>query len=468
LEKKKRKKDEFSVDRLTRKPSATQTSTTSKARNQLRIQLNSKVFSSRKSLSSHPSGSMSLELHQHLPPNAYFQPISEDEKCVWRCAFNHAMGHYYNAGDRKSCRGCNTSLSDNIHVVQMDFYMPWRTFYYQPAPGMPWKPSKQSAQRRKSDRPCHNAVAKDAYWAAMSTGATEEEARQMGVNAVCNYLKPKLPPKTPTPEPKPEPEPDLGPHPSGSTTVEHGQRIPNHHYWEKRKVNEEYAWRCDVNHSLGRYYLAGDKRSCPGCGSSRNGPGKRKEMDFYLPSGVIVRQEAPGLSKWKPRKPYKLSKSPTTKKEPVSHNQMCSKVYFELIAEGHEVDEALRLAVERLDYELDKKQEYKMKREDLQGVVESSDAFQDTIASDIASRRNFANMGQAASSERRQCRRNSRGGYTISLIPKKRTTDDLSNENSGEVAADQEDGDISSGKDSWDNLEMVSSAEENSSASDTE
>jgi hypothetical protein len=177
----------------------------------------------------------------------------------------------------------------------------------------------------------------------------------MGINAVGNYLKPKLPPKTPTPEPKLEPEPDLGPHPSSSTTVEHGQMIPSRHYWKKRKANEENAWRCDVNHSLGLYYLARDKKSFPGCGLSRNGLGKCKEMDFYLPSGVIIRQEAPGLSKWRPRKPYKLSKFATTKKEPISHNQMCSKVYFGLVAEGHELDEALRLAVERLGYELDKK-----------------------------------------------------------------------------------------------------------------
>jgi hypothetical protein len=220
---------------------------------------------------------------------------------------------------------------------------------------MRWKPSKQLSQPRKYGFSSHDAVAKDAYWKAINCGASEEEAQKTGIDAVVEYIKPKPLPKAPTPEPTPESEPDLGPHPSSSTTMEHGQDIPDGYYWEKRKSNEEHAWRCDVNHGLGRYYLAGDRKTCPGCGSSQKGRGKHKEMDFYLPSGVIVRQEAPGLSKFKPRKPYKLSKSTATKRELVTHNQMCANVYFSLVANGYEAEEALRLAVERVDSELDKK-----------------------------------------------------------------------------------------------------------------
>jgi hypothetical protein len=208
-----------------------------------------------KSLPPHLSESKTLEPHQQLPPNAYFVPDSIDDKPVWRCGVKHAMGHYYNAGDRKSCRGCNTALSDNPNMVQMDFYMPSRSFHHQPAPGMIWKPNKPSANLRKSHRPCHNGVAKDAYWSAINAGATEDEARQMGVNAIAEFLKPKPSPKAPTPEPKPEPEPNLGPHPSGSKTMEHGQEYPVCAYEEKLERHEELAWRCDVRNFMYQLYM---------------------------------------------------------------------------------------------------------------------------------------------------------------------------------------------------------------------
>jgi hypothetical protein len=47
----------------------------------------------------HPSGSRTLEAHQQLPPDAYFQPKSPSEKPVWRCGIKHPMGYYYNARD---------------------------------------------------------------------------------------------------------------------------------------------------------------------------------------------------------------------------------------------------------------------------------------------------------------------------------------------------------------------------------
>ncbi|KAI4923306.1 hypothetical protein J4E85_008343 [Alternaria conjuncta] len=456
--KKRRKKNQAVNKQIMRSHSTQQQSTAPKLNKPSTNQSAVKAPSAHKSPSSHPSGSTTLEPHQHLPPNAYFEPISVDEKYAWRCRCKHAMGHYYNSGSRKNCRGCNTSLSDN-HAVEMDFYMPLRSFYHQPAPDMRWKPSKQAARLRKSDRPCHNAVAKDAYWEAVSTGATEEEARQVAVDAVVRYLRPKPPPKAPTPEttPEPEPEPDLGPHPSGSTTMEHGQEIPDGYYWKKQKADEQVAWRCDVNHGLGRYYLAGDKKTCPGCGAGRTSLGKSEDMDFYLPSGVVVRQEAPGLSIWRPRKPYKIGKPAATKREPVSHNQMCAKVYFGLLAEGNEAEEALRLAIERVDSELDKKQEAKMKRQEAREEVGDEDAVEGASSSVSVERRD-----SAATS------RNSRGGCTMSLVPKKRTMDDVIEESLGELVGDLEDGDVGSEGESGDSVAMSSSDEEDSSASDSE
>ncbi|KAI4707274.1 hypothetical protein J4E89_008214 [Alternaria sp. Ai002NY15] len=456
--KKKRRKNEGANKQVMRSHSTQQKSTASKPGKQSTHQSIVKSPSANKSLSLHPSGSTTLELHQHLPPDAYFEPISVDEKYAWRCRCKHAMGHYYNSGNRKNCRGCNTSLSDN-HAFEMDFYMPLRSFYHQPAPDMRWKPSKQTARLRKSDRPCHNAVAKDAYWEAISAGATEEEARQIAVDAVVHYLRPKVQPKGPTPEPtpEPEPEPDLGPHPSGSTTMEHGQEIPDGYYWKKQKADEKLAWRCDVNHGLGRYYLAGDKKTCPGCGTGRTSLGKSEDMDFYLPSGVVVRQEAPGLSIWKPRKPYKIGKPATTKREPVSHNQMCAKVYFELLAQAHEAEEALALAIERVDSELDKKQEAKMKRQEAKEEVGDSDAVEGASTSVSVSRRD-----STATS------RNSRGGCTMSLVPKKRTMDDVIEESLDEVVGDLGDGDMGSERESGDSVSVSSSDEDDSSGSDSE
>ncbi|RMZ71739.1 hypothetical protein GMOD_00006883 [Pyrenophora seminiperda CCB06] len=310
--------------------------------------------------SRHPGRSGTLEQHQEIPSNAYFTPISIDDKPAWRCGINHALGYYYNAGDCKSCRGCNTNIRDNPKTI-MDFYLPWRTYAYQPSPDNRWKPSKPLKQARKQRTSCHNSIAKDAFWAAIDTGATRDEALHIAVNALLEWLKPKVVPKEPTPEPEPEPEPepDLGPHPSGSKTMEHDQDIPDGFYWTQRNRDEEFAWRCDVNHALGRYYLASDRKSCPGCGSSRNGLGKRETMDFYLPPGVIVRQEAPTLSKWTPRRPNKSNKVSKTKTNQVSHNQMCAKAYFDLIADGHEEGEALELTLFNVDSELDRREEEK-------------------------------------------------------------------------------------------------------------
>ncbi|KAF2444742.1 hypothetical protein P171DRAFT_281864 [Karstenula rhodostoma CBS 690.94] len=307
-----------------------------------------------------------LEDDQQLPPNAYFEKVVDDEQPAWRCGIKHPMGHYYNAGDRKNCPGCFTASSANPKRKVMDFYLPSRSHFAQPAPGVTWKPGRPTGRPRRSDHLSHNSIAKDAYWNAINAGATTDEALKKGIEAVETYLqakqekKEKKEKKEPTPEPTPEPV-DLGPHPSGSKTMEHGQNLPMGAYWTKQFRHDELAWRCDINHALGRYYLAGDVKSCPGCGSCRSGPGQHPQMDFYLPTGSIARQEAPGLVKWKPRTPYKTTKKSKRAKQVVTHNQFCSKKYWELIDEGREHvegganEEALALSIEATDAHIDAK-----------------------------------------------------------------------------------------------------------------
>jgi hypothetical protein len=309
----------------------------------------------------HPSGSKTLEPHQVLPEGAYFAPAHPNDKLAYRCGIKHALGYYYNAGDRKSCNGCFTNISDNKYRKEMDFYLPTRHSFHQPAPGIIWRPSKSSGKERKSSAICDNGIAKDYYWKAIEASADEDEALDMAIKATIEHLKPK--PKreatpSPTPEPEPEPLPPV-PHASGSATMEHGQGIPRCAYFSKHERHEEFAWRCDGGHALGRYYMAGDKRSCPGCGSNKTGGGRRKEMDFYMSPGAVVRQEAPGLVKWNPRKPYKTkgraggNKGAEKERMIISHNQMCTKLYWEAIEEGMATEEALRRAVKETDAYLD-------------------------------------------------------------------------------------------------------------------
>lgn len=308
----------------------------------------------------HPSGSTTLEPHQHLPPDASFMPQSPDEKPVWRCGIKHALGHYYNAGDRKNCPGCFTALSDNTSAVTMDFYLPSRTHYHQPNPTTTWRPSKPFGvtynRARRSKHLSHNSIAKEAYWAAISAGSSLDDARATATAAVLTHLAPKPPPKEPTPAPTPTPEPDPGPHPSGSATMEHGQDTPSCAYFGKRERHEEFAWRCDVNHALGRYYLAGDKRSCPGCGSNKGGLARHAVMDFYLPPGVVMRQEVQAVQ-WRARRPYKMREGRKdegrAKKTESTHNQVASRQYWGAVDAGRSPDDALAWAVRETDRWLD-------------------------------------------------------------------------------------------------------------------
>ena len=337
------------------------------------------------SLPPHSSGFTTLESHQQLPPNAYFTPTDPSEKPAWRCAIKHALGHYYNAGDRKNCPGCFTALSDSINAKIMDFYLPSRTHFHQSDPTSRWRPSKPFGRARRSKHLSHNSIAKEAYWSAVSTGSNPDEALQIAVDTVTEHIKPKVV-KEPTPEPIPSPEPDLGPHPSGSATMEQDQDIPSCVYFTQRTRHEEPAWRCDINHALGRYYLAGDKRTCPGCGSNKSGQGKHEIMDFYLPEGVVVRQEADGLSKWKPRKPYKVREG--RKRDPEksvvpTHNQLASRKYWEAIEAGKNTVEAYRWAVEDSDRWLDEKEEeaaLRLKRREKAEEMRSEKAQRKAVA----------------------------------------------------------------------------------------
>ncbi|KAF2280061.1 uncharacterized protein EI97DRAFT_109151 [Westerdykella ornata] len=331
----------------------------------------------------HPSGSKTLEPHQALPPEAYFEKKDENEQLAWRCGIKHPLGHYYNAGDRRACPGCNTNIEHQTHAVQMDFYMPSRTWFAQPAPDVLWKPQRRSGKPLKCLTRSHNSLGKEIFWEAVDAGATEDEARQRAVDFLAEYLKPKPKPERvsqPTPQPKTTPEPvvDLGPHPSGSTTMELGQSIPECAYFEKANRDEVVAWRCDSAHALGRYYMAGDKRSCPGCGSHIRGPGKRTLMDFYMPAGAVVRQETHGPVKWKPRRPYKRKTTSGERTLGLSHNQIAArKVWKAVDEEGLAYEEALAKAIRETDEELDRKYLKVEAREEDQEKEEDSEGLED-------------------------------------------------------------------------------------------
>ncbi|KAH3954125.1 hypothetical protein HBH98_071750 [Parastagonospora nodorum] len=385
--------------------------------------------------SPHSSGSSTLAAHHTIPTTAYIQPKSLDEKPAWLCGIKHAMGYYYNAGDRTSCPGCFVNIKDSKKSRFLDFYMPPSTHSFQPAPDMIYTPSKPGKKPRRSKTRSHNGIAKDAYWAAIDAGATAREARQAGVAAVEAHLRPP-PPKEPTPQPTPEPEPDLGPHPSGSKAMEHGQDIPECAYFEKQDRHEQYAWRCDINHALGRYYLAGDKRSCPGCGSNRYGVGKQSDMDFYMPLGVVVRQEASELSLWKPRKPYKLrnpGSKANDKPTQATHNQICSKKYHEAIDAGQEHEEAKCIAIEALDAELDAKQEAKQRQEQSESSEDEGEASS-SGGERNSDKKDSANTGQKGNTFHR---RGSRGESTPSSVPQKRSAEEVSE---SDLEDDEDDG----------------------------
>jgi hypothetical protein len=409
-------------------------------------------------LSKSPSGSRTLEPHQVLPPNAYFKPeAARDEKPVWRCGINHCMGNYYNAGDRSFCIGCNTNIKKMEGAKTMDFYLPSKTYFFQAAPEITWKPSKLVKEVKKSSRTFHNAIAKAAWYAACNTGATEEEALQQAREAVLEHIRPKPkrePDLKPTPEPEPEPM-DHGPHPSGSTTMEHGQGIPQCHSFRKIDKFSEFAWRCDGGHALGRYYMAGDKHTCPGCGLGRTAKGGRWEkMDFFMPSGAVVRQEAPDLVEWRPRR--KRAKEGTLI---TTHNQICTKFYHDGLDRGQTPGQALAFSIKATDEHLDAKNEEiearldEMERKKVkQGQAKKAKKANSKVQEPAA----VSDSAPPAD----EVRRSSDAGVVIRLVPRKRDGEEVDSD-------DEAEDEVESVEPAAEIME-ISSCDESSSGSDSE
>lgn len=390
---------------------------------------------------SHRSAPDTIENHQRVPPLAYFEKKIRDEQPAWQCGISHCMGIYYNAGDRKNCVGCFTSFrkKENPKREVMGFYLPSRSYWFCRTPHRPWNVSKPSGKPRHCSHMSHNSIAKDAYWQAVSTGANDDQAWKCGIDAVEAHVlagakkkekkMSKLKPNTESADPEP--------HPSGSVTMEHGQTLPIGASFKKLSGERyrENAWRCDINHALGRYYMAGDVKSCQGCGSSRNGQGKHTRMDFYLPAGAVVRQRAPSLVKWKPRKDYSLAKKGKRDKQCVTHNQIASREYWNLVAQGFKHVEGsydtgtLTLAIEATEQHIDAKAKAMEAKMEANSPVDGN-YFEDRSKSKRGQRAQTDTGGQRSGLRQEQ-------GHTYPLslqtrscsIPQKRRGDDM---NSGD------------------------------------
>jgi hypothetical protein len=223
------------------------------------------------------------------------------------------------------------------------------------------------------------------------------------------------------------------------------------------------------NNILGRYYLAGDKKSCPGCGSNKDGVGKHAIMDFYMEPGATVRQEAPHLVKWKPRKYKARSNSKSVKAKVVAqtHSQMCAEKYFQAIDEGHEDEEAMRLAIEATDAQLDGKQEEMTRKHEEQDEDCDDEESLEVGEASTQSSHSRNDSDSSSSSTTNACRRNSRGGCTMPLVSKKQNINDLEDDELDEVEVYQTAGDMDAASSSHEVIE-ISSAEEESSGSDSE
>jgi hypothetical protein len=75
-------------------------------------------------------------------------------------------------------------------------------------------------------------------------------------------------------------------------------------------------------------------------------------MDFYMPSGTVVRQEARGIASWSP---HKSKKSATNRGQACTHNQIVTRKFWDAKAQGEDSDQALELALKETDAELDAK-----------------------------------------------------------------------------------------------------------------
>lgn len=90
-------------------------------------------------------------------------------------------------------------------------------------------------------------------------------------------------------------------------------------------------------------------------------------MDFYLPLGVVVRQEVSEV-KWRARRPYKMrdgkknGKAEGREKKENTHNQVASKKYWEAVDAGKTAAEALICAVRETDRWLDEREDEAVRR----------------------------------------------------------------------------------------------------------
>ena len=248
--------------------------------------------------------------------------------------------------------------------------------------------------------------------------------------------------------------------------MEHGQRIPECHYWERKEKHEELAWRCDAGHALGRYYMAGDKKTCPGCGSSKSGLARKTIMDFYVPFGSYVRQEAPGLVGWQPRQRYRTVRSKDIQdKRPLnSHNQICTEKYWHAVNQGMEHEPALELAVKETDAYLDAKNDEIQARQEIaeerrraatEGIKRKRKSAS-VCSSERSPKKGSPNSNQANQPSKEGLHHSLDGGMAISLIGRKKGSEELSSDDGSDDIEESE----------VDELEEAPIAETDDSSSD--
>ena len=147
---------------------------------------------------------------------------------------------------------------------------------------------------------------------------------------------------------------------------------------------------------------------------------------------------------------------------------MCSKAYHDLLADGHGAEEALKFAVEKVDQELDMRQEENERRQDEQ-EDEISQAARGKITDTSLVRKDSTNTSQIGNSQLHQHHSKS---FDISRMPvacENRDNEDLNDSeiNETEVEAHQSPGYASSTQ-MLGNIDEISSDDEESSSSDSE
>ena len=107
---------------------------------------------------------------------------------------------------------------------------------------------------------------------------------------------------------------------------------------------------------------------------------------------------------------------------------MCSRTYLDLIANGHGEEAAFKFAVEKVDDELDRKQEEKAQSRVEQHDEDMEDAIGETGTYISSLRNDSANTSQAWSLRQHQNYATSPGSSSISLVSMNRNAEDLIDE----------------------------------------